>query len=91
MINKKNKKLKKKVSKNKFFNTDNPGWIKNPVTGTIINTNVHEYTIYKEKISSFLQTKDLETDVIAMKAELAFLKDALTKVLDGKNNVQNNS
>ena len=85
------KKIKNINSKNKFFNTDNPGWIKNPATGSIINTNVHEYTIYKEKIASFLQTKDLEADVVSMKAELAFLKDALTKVLDGKNNVQNNN
>jgi hypothetical protein len=78
------------IDKKQFFNTNMPGWIKNPATGIVINTNEYEYIIYKEKIASFLNTKSLETDVIAMKAELAFLKDTLTKVLDGRNNVQNN-
>jgi hypothetical protein len=66
---------------------DNPGFVKNPRTGVILNTNLDVVDVHERRFNKIKKEQRLEQDVVDLKSELQTLKNIIKQLVEGDKKV----
>lgn len=60
-----------------YIKTDVQGYLKDPDTGALINTNEAEYITYKARMNLFLENRELKTKLSSLEDDIQLIKEML--------------
>lgn len=66
-------------------NIGEPGFIKDPKTGVVINNNLHEYQSYVAERKRIQDLKSMNDEITSIKTDMSSIRHLLEKLIQGIN------
>lgn len=70
----------------RFAKTEDPAFIKDRVTGAVINRDVKSFNKFKEERNRILEQQRLANEVNQLKSDVTEIKQLLLQLVNGKTN-----
>lgn len=70
----------------RFAKTEDPSFIKDRVTGAVINRDVKSFNKFKEERNRILEQQRLANEVNQLKSDVTEIKQLLLQLVNGKTN-----
>lgn len=68
-------------------NIGEPGFVKDPLTGVVVNNNIHEYQAYVAERKRIQDLKNLNEEISDIKTDMSTIRHLLEKLMQGINKV----